>query len=246
MSSHKQPVPSVSSSVSVSESLAATVQTLVHLNEAEFLASLTPDSYQQLTAVQAALSTVVGEDENHLFAPLATFITNLIKNHVDSPKILASDKVRPVRGHAEEANADEPDYTADMLISVNPHYEDPSETWNGDARPVRGHAEEANEDEPDYTADMLISVNPHYEDPSETWNSGARPMRGHAEEANEDEPEYTADMLISVNPHYEDPSETWNSGARPVRGRAENANEDEHDLRTKPLTKWRESIEGVS
>ena len=162
MSSHKQPVLSVSSSVSVSESLAATVQTLVHLNETEFLTSLTPDSYQQLTAVQAALSTVVGEDENHLFAPLATFITNLIKNHVDSPKIPACDKVRPVRGHAEEANEDEPEYTADMLISVNPHYEDPSETWNIGARPVRGHAEEANEDERDLRTKPLTKGNLNY------------------------------------------------------------------------------------
>ena len=163
MSSHKQPVPSVSSSVSVSESLAATVQTLVRLNEAEFLTSLTPDSYQQLTAVQTALSTVVGKDENHLFAPLATFITNLIKNHVDSPKILAGDKGRPVREHAEEANEDEPEYTADMLISVNPHYEDPSETWNIGARPVRERAENANEDERDLRTKPLTKGNPNYE-----------------------------------------------------------------------------------
>ena len=52
MSSQMQPVSSVSSSVSVSESLAAAVQMLVNLNEEEFLTSLTPDSYQQLTAVQ--------------------------------------------------------------------------------------------------------------------------------------------------------------------------------------------------
>ena len=173
MSTHKQPVPSVAS-VSVSESLAATVQTLVRLNEEEFFSSLTPDSYQQLTAVQAALSTVVGEDENHLFAPLATFISNLIKNQEDERKIRASDKTRPVRGRAETATEAEPEYTADMLISVNPHYEEPGETWNSTARPVRGHAEKTTEAEPEYAADMLISVNPHYEEPSDTWNGTAR------------------------------------------------------------------------
>ena len=74
-----------------------------------------------------------------------------------------------------------------MLISVNPHYEEPSETSNSTARPVRGHAETAIEAEPEYTADMLISVNPHYEEPSDTWNSTARPVRGHAQKATEDE-----------------------------------------------------------
>ena len=156
MSSQMQPVSSVSSSVSVSESLAAAVQMLVSLNE-EFLTSLTPDSYQQLTAVQAALSTVVGEDENHLFAPMATFISNLIKNREDEPKTLASDKVRPVRGLAvAAAEEDEPDYTMAMLISVNPDYEDPSETWETSARPRRGLAvAAAREDEPDYTTARL-------------------------------------------------------------------------------------------
>ena len=169
MSSQMQPVLSVSSSVSVSESLAAAVQMLVSLNEEEFLTSLTPDSYQQLTAVQAALSTVVGEDENHLFAPLATFISNLIKNREDEPKTFASDKVRPVRGLAvAAAGEDEPDYTTAMLISVNPDYEDPSETWETSARPVRGLAVAAAEaDEPDYTKARLISVNPDYEDPKQ-------------------------------------------------------------------------------
>ena len=189
MSTHKQPISSVS------ESLAATVQTLVRLNEEEFLTSLTPDSYQQLTAVQAALSTVVGEDENHLFAPLATFISNLIKNQEDERKIRVSDKTRPMRGHAEKATEAEPEYTADMLISVNPHYEEPSETWNGTARPVRGRAEKTTEDEPEYTTDMLISANPHYEEPDETWNSTARPVRGHAEKTTEDEHDLRTKVL---------------------------------------------------
>ena len=82
-----------------------------------------------------------------------------------------------------------------MLISVNPHYEEPSETWNGIARPVRGRAETATEDEPEYTADMLISVNPHYEEPSETWNGIARPVRGHAEKTTEDEHDLRTKVL---------------------------------------------------
>ena len=155
MSSQMQPVLSVSS-VSVSESLAATVQLLVNLNEAELLSSLTPEAAQQLTAVQAALSKVVGEDENHLFAPLATFISNLIKNREDEPKTPASDKVRPVRGLAvAAAEADEPDYTTARLISVNPDYEDPSETWEISARPVRGLAVAAAEAEHDSRTKLL-------------------------------------------------------------------------------------------
>ena len=86
MSSHKQPSPSVSSSVSVSESLAATVQTLVRLNEAEFLTSLTPADRRQLAAALAALRSVVGEEENHLFAPLMDFIGNLIERDLVGTK----------------------------------------------------------------------------------------------------------------------------------------------------------------
>ena len=79
MSSQIQPVLSVSSSVSVSESLAATVQMLVSLNEEEFLTSLTPEDLRQLAAALDALRSVIGEEENHLFTPLMDFIGNLIE-----------------------------------------------------------------------------------------------------------------------------------------------------------------------
>ena len=82
MSTHKQPIPSVSASVSVSESLAATVQTLVRLNEEEFLTSLTPEDRGQLAAALAALRSVVGEEENHLLTPLMDFIGNLIEREL--------------------------------------------------------------------------------------------------------------------------------------------------------------------
>ena len=78
MSSQIQPVLSVSSSVSVSESLAAAVETLVSLNEEEFLTSLTPEDRRQLAAALDALRSVIGEEENHLFTPLMDFIGNLI------------------------------------------------------------------------------------------------------------------------------------------------------------------------
>ena len=83
MSTHKQPIPSVSSSVSVSESLAATVQTLVRLNEEEFLTSLTPEDRGQLAAALAALQSVVGEEENHILAPLMDFIANLVERELE-------------------------------------------------------------------------------------------------------------------------------------------------------------------
>ena len=79
MSSQIQPVLSVSSSVSVSESLAAAVETLVSLNEEEFLTSLTPEDRRQLAAALDALRSVIGEEENHLFTPLMAFIGNLIE-----------------------------------------------------------------------------------------------------------------------------------------------------------------------
>ena len=78
MSSQRQPVLSVSSSVSVSESLAAAVQMLVSLNEEEFLTSLTPEDRRQLAAALDALRSVIGEEENHLFTSLMDFIGNLI------------------------------------------------------------------------------------------------------------------------------------------------------------------------
>ena len=76
MSSQMQPV---SSSVRVSESLAATVQLLVSLNEEEFLTSLTPEDRRQLAAALEALRSVIGEEENHLFTPLMDFVGNLIE-----------------------------------------------------------------------------------------------------------------------------------------------------------------------
>ena len=79
MSSQMQPVLSVSSSVSVSESLAAAVQMLVNLNEEEFLTSLTLEDAQQLTAALETLTCVVGEDEEHLFVPLVDFIVRLLE-----------------------------------------------------------------------------------------------------------------------------------------------------------------------
>ena len=82
MSTHKQPIPSASASVSVSESLAATVQTLVRLNEEEFLTSLTPEDRGQLAAALEALRSVVGEEENHLLAPLMDFIANLVEREL--------------------------------------------------------------------------------------------------------------------------------------------------------------------
>ena len=148
---------------------------------------------------------MVGEDENHLFSPLATFISNLIKNREDEPKTLASDKVRPVRGLAvAAAGEDEPDYTTARLISVNPDYEDPSETWETGARPVRGLAvAAAGEDEPDYTTARLISVNPDYEDSSETWETSTRPVRGLAEKSTEAEHDSRTKLLTKGSLNHE-------------------------------------------
>ena len=58
---------------------------------------------------------------------------------------------------------DEPEYTLDMLIAVNPDYKGSREKCNATSRlPARGLEGAYDDDEPEYTLDMLIAVNPDY------------------------------------------------------------------------------------
>ena len=67
------------------------------------------------------------------------------------------------RGLEAAYGDDEPEYTADMLIEVNPDYKGASvELGDGERSPRRGLAAAYSNDEPEYTADMLIEVNPNY------------------------------------------------------------------------------------
>lgn len=70
----------------------------------------------------------------------------------------------PVRGLEAAYGDDEPEYTSDMLISINPDYAGLDENGEISSRvPVRGLEAAYGDDEPEYTLDMLISVNPDYE-----------------------------------------------------------------------------------
>ena len=107
MSTHKQPIPSVAS-VSVSESLAATVQTLVRLNETELLSSLNSEDAKQLTEALEALTRVAGEDEEHLFVPLADFIGNLLEKCEKEPEVQVCRRpCRPPRPQRKRSSAPE-------------------------------------------------------------------------------------------------------------------------------------------
>lgn len=63
----------------------------------------------------------------------------------------------PARGLESAYGDDEPEYTLDMLISVNPDYAGLDE--NGEVSlhvPARGLEAAYGDDEPEYTLDMLI------------------------------------------------------------------------------------------
>ena len=163
---------------SPSQSLATIVDTLVGAPEDQFLDALTEEDYQRFVASLDKLIDVVGEDETHPLAPLMHFISNLIEKYEEQSTManwteplnaeeakteLRSGMRLPVRGLAAAYGDDEPEYTRDMLISVNPDYAGLDE--NGKVRmrlPARGLAAAYGDDEPEYTLDMLISVNPEY------------------------------------------------------------------------------------
>ncbi len=59
---------------------------------------------------------------------------------------------------------DEPEYTLDMLIAVNPDYKGSPEKCNATLHlPARGLEGAYDDDEPEYTLDMLDALNPDYE-----------------------------------------------------------------------------------
>ena len=163
---------------SPSQWLAATVDTLVGVPEDQFLDALTEDDRQRFVASLDKLIDVVGEDETHPFAPLMNFIGNLIEkyeekstmahwteslNEEEAKTDLDSGMRVPARGLEAAYGDDEPEYTLDMLISVNPDYAGLDENGEISMRvPARGLEAAYSDDEPEYTLDMLISVNPEH------------------------------------------------------------------------------------
>ena len=162
------------------QSLAATVDTLVEINEDQFLTSLTDEDRQRLVAALDKLIDVVGEDESHFLAPLMHFIGNLIEKYEEEMDMKAweessnkeesetssSSRVRPLaRGLELAYGDDEPEYTLDMLTEINPDYAGLDEHGEVSLRlPARGLEAAYSNDEPEYTLDMLISENPDYDE----------------------------------------------------------------------------------
>ena len=158
--------------------LAATVDTLVEVNEDQLLASLTDVDRQQLVTTLDKLIDVVGEDENHPLTPLMNFIGNLIEKYeeqstmenrtesVDREKSEAEEDTSlrlPARGLEAAYDDDEPEYTLDMLTEVNPDYAGLDENGEVSLRlPARGLEAAYDDDEPEYTLDMLTEVNPDH------------------------------------------------------------------------------------
>ena len=157
---------------SPSQSFVAAVEMLVGVTEDKFLASLTDDDCQRLAAARDKLTDLVGEAENHLFAPLTNFIGNLIEKHEEKSDmaILAESpdqrdallSLGP-RGLEAAYGDDEPDYTDVTFIKVNPNYKGIRvESGNGEHSSGRGLAAAYGDDEPDYTDVTFIEVNPNY------------------------------------------------------------------------------------
>ena len=158
--------------------LIAAVDTLVNITEDQLLTTLTENDYQELVAALDKLIDVVGEDENHFLAPLMHFIGNLIAKYEEQSTITnwteSSDAEEtkternasfrlPVRGLEAVYSNDEPEYTLDMLTSVNPNYAGLDENGEISSQlPARGLEAAYSNDEPEYTLDMLISVNPEH------------------------------------------------------------------------------------
>ncbi len=160
--------------------LLAAIDSLAGVTEDQLLTSLTADDHQRLVASLDKLIGVIGKNENHFLAPLMDFISDLIE------------KCGEEFNMKEELTRDEAEYTLDMLIAVNPDYEDASEEWG-----YRLSLPDSNPETACNDADILW----YAKQPTEMENPETA--------CNDADPEYTLDMLIAVNPDYEDASEEW-------------------------------------
>ncbi len=132
--------------------------------------------YQRLATFRDKL---VDENENSPLPSSVFFIGNLIEKYEEESNIIVlpePTKEKKVKHRSESlfhlgsrgleaAYCDnEPEYTMDMLIAVNPDYEgNDIELHSGKHSFVRGLEAAYHDDEPEYTTDILIEVNPDYE-----------------------------------------------------------------------------------
>ena len=79
------------------------------------------------------------------------------------------------RGLEGAYDDNEPEYTLDMLIAVNPDYKGDREKCNATSRiPARGLEGAYDDDEPEYTPDRLTALNPDYKGDREKCGSEKR------------------------------------------------------------------------
>ena len=87
----------------------------------------------------------------------------LKKEEVEAKQSLGSHAA--ARGLEGAYSDDEPEYTLDMLIALNPDYKSSPDKCNATSHlPARGLEGAYDDDEPEYTLDMLAALNPNYED----------------------------------------------------------------------------------
>ena len=86
----------------------------------------------------------------------------LKKEEVEAKQSLGSHAA--ARGLEGAYSDDEPEYTLDMLIALNPDYKSSPDKCNATSHlPARGLEGAYDDDEPEYTLDMLAALNPNYE-----------------------------------------------------------------------------------
>ena len=156
----------------------AAVDAFTNVPENQILTTLTENDYQRLVAALDKLIDVVGESENHLLSLLMHFIGKLIEKYEEESDATAwneslegeeaeSESELPLFSQGLEAayGNNEPEYTPDMLISINPDYAGLDEKGAIGLRlPARGLEAAYSNDEPEYTLDMLTSANPDHDE----------------------------------------------------------------------------------
>ena len=93
--------------------LVAIVDTLINVTEDTFASALTDDDHQRLVESHAKLSDVIGENENHLLAPLMDFIGNLIKDPEEKSGMSIQN---PRRQRKVDRSASRPDVLRDANL----------------------------------------------------------------------------------------------------------------------------------
>ena len=153
------------------------MDTFVNVTEDQLLTELTENDYHMLVEALDKLIDIVGESENHLLTLLMRFIGKLIERYEEKSDTTGwneslegeestweSGLPLPAQGLEAAYSDDEPEYTTDMLVEVNPDYEDPDkEQGSGLHLSAQGLEAAYSDDEPEYTTDMLVEVNPDYE-----------------------------------------------------------------------------------